>query len=339
MQDVLTEHDPILQLQAIEGVHASVEVGNKVTHGLLQGKLHPDDRMKTARELYDVTCHRLEHNRSINRTLKPLLKSMGNDLIPAELFAGWDGEMVAGEPNVPSAKGVKRSDGPSSSSHRPGKQRRPVGGVVTIKAEKLKDAVDEGLRTLVERIPEKCWGLSSAPYRAGVKSINFGLQRVGKFLGMGSSKLQDVEAVIIQAIVAHVPMQKFTTITINKYSDGVGMGGHIDGNVPAHALQLAFVWGDFTGGKLVLRGPGEPVDGDGVGVWQVDGNCPQEVMAVETGVMYSIVTSARNVLKTPRELLDKLQAAGYALPMVSDVALPVESEPADTPPKEEEDVS
>ena len=185
----------------------------------------------------------------------------------------------------------------------------------TIALEKLPNVFPAELVQAIENIPEGMWNKPKADSYRKCSSVHFGLGPImyPHQVPKGSSLLEDLEKLLVEwaKMVKSIP---FTSMIINRYAQGQGMGLHIDHNLPDYPLQIVSIFGEFKGGILECYDEAHS-KGETDGVYILNANIPHHVSEVVAGTRYSFITYCKNIgANTPENQKDRVTQAGYPLP-------------------------
>ena len=95
------------------------------------------------------------------------------------------------------------------------------------------------------------------------------------------------------------------------------MGRHRDHNTLGHSMQFVLIWGDCSGGDLVVYNTdGKQIHKTiGPTTLLIDGNAEHEVSPVTSSIRYSIVTYAKHTFaKCDENVREELRQYGFPLP-------------------------
>ena len=156
------------------------------------------------------------------------------------------------------------------------------------------------------------WSKARAHYRE-CTSLYFGLgTQMNHYNSKASAAMPDLEAMLIDFMKPFGIA--FTSILVNKYTQGCKMGKHSDDNAQGHCKQVIAIFGDYEGGDLVLYlGDGQQqVMRNGVHVF--DATLEHEVLEVKDGVRYSVISYAKNIDAVPEGCIKSLEQRGFVMP-------------------------
>ena len=153
---------------------------------------------------------------------------------------------------------------------------------------------------------------SRASYRE-CTALHFGLgTSLNKYATKGSKVYKDLEAKLIAFM--RLWGMKFSSVIVNRYVGGNAMGLHVDNNVRGHSGQVVAIFGDYTGGDLVVHAAGGTMRYRH-GVHIIDADQLHEVTAVTSGVRFSVISYCKDLTRVPSCITDNLRERGYQLPL------------------------
>ena len=181
--------------------------------------------------------------------------------------------------------------------------------------------VPSDVQHVVSVLRSSAWGTQGAvPYRRCC-SLQFGFSFTAKrHLSRGSRDFPQIQAMILAYLTSIQPRSCFSSFIVNRYEVGDQMCRHSDHNMLGHPMQFVLIWGEFTGGDLVVYNTdGRQIHKTiGQTTLLIDGNAEHEVSPVTSGIRYSIVTYAKHTFaKCDENVREELRQYGFPLPTLS----------------------